>query len=272
MFTSDLVASRVTKGLADKIVQNCVQYGRGGTAGSVTTVYLNADTGNDGTADGTQARPFKTLNGFLTWMKGRKYAPAEGVTLSFLSDYTESLEHLSFIGNDTKIYINGTGYNVTLNMVTCYGAYVHFNNIKFTKILTVREGSCVICGSAEFSATETDCISCYGNSNVFFSGNVVFSGDAPTRGCVTTQYDGMVYFHGTGTITVTGNRLRMLYVIRRSACAIYSGYTVNGAEGKTMQEPYYAAQGSTLNLYGRGNSLFPEEWGTGRKDDYSIVC
>lgn len=29
MFTSDLVASKITKGLADKIVQNCVQYGGG---------------------------------------------------------------------------------------------------------------------------------------------------------------------------------------------------------------------------------------------------
>lgn len=27
MYTSDLVASKITKGLADKIVQNCVQWG-----------------------------------------------------------------------------------------------------------------------------------------------------------------------------------------------------------------------------------------------------
>lgn len=244
----------------------------GGTAGSVTTVYLNADTGNDSTADGTQARPFKTLNGFLDWLKGRKYAPAEGVTLGFLSDYTESGETLAFIGNDTKIYIDGTGHNVVLNRVTCYGAYMRFNNIKFTKILTVHEGSCVVCGSAVFSATETDCISCYGNSCVGFSGNVVFSGDAPTHICITTQYGGMVYFHGTGAITVTGNRLRMLSVMRNSSCAIYSGYTVNGAEGKTMQEPYRVAQGSILNLYGRGGTMFPGEWGVGVKDDYSVVC
>ena len=110
MYTSDLITSKIDKELANKITAN--SWGKMFS----TTLYIS-NSGNDGTADGSQDRPFATITNALIYMQ-RNYnlVPNNQLTIKFLSDYTFIgnlyIFELAGINGNTKLVIDGAGFNV----------------------------------------------------------------------------------------------------------------------------------------------------------------
>lgn len=101
-------------------------------------VYVSAN-GNDTTADGSQSRPFRTLQACYDYIRNNYYfaTGSNGVYIKFLTDYTETANYLNLYevlncsASDPKnsIIIDGIGHNVILNPINNYCGYINLQNI-----------------------------------------------------------------------------------------------------------------------------------------------
>ena len=113
-YTSNLISSKIDKALANKITAN--SWGKMFS----TTLYIS-NSGNDGTADGSQEKPFATItNALLYVQRNYKLVPNNQLTIKFLSDYTITgnlyIFELAGISGNTKLVIDGAGFNVVFKV------------------------------------------------------------------------------------------------------------------------------------------------------------
>lgn len=246
-------------------------------------VYVGTN-GNDGMADGTQEKPFLTIQGAMQYIaKTYGCLSAYWVTIKFTTDFSmeNSTSYLNLfnLNGCSRLTIDGYGNNVILSpvvitsqyciflkdlilkqtpklinatLLNCHSSHVYINNIEFDVINGSNIGNIIISRYGSFIETDNNItISIDANATV----NDVF--DIYNNSSLLTSTNTKIICNGTATNLISVEHLSNV---------IFFG----NSEGNFIGKKYNLLCNSRLDLNGRGTSVLVGSEGT--KDETSIIC
>lgn len=173
VYTSDLVADKVTAGLKAKLLENVwrkpTEFGY--------SIYVSAQ-GDDTTGNGTQGKPFKTVSRAITWLVDNYIGrPNTNYTVHALTDIDETQAAYNIQFHPWHLKISADGHNVRLGRFYIQYSIVSFEGVTFCQSSAHR---CV-----ESVRTRVQLVDCF-YENLLTEGNHSFSPFHFSRGSYAT--------------------------------------------------------------------------------------
>lgn len=129
----NFVTQNISKELGDKILSNTLK-----PITKDMNFYIS-NNGDDETADGSQSKPFKTLQGCADYIKNNYFftSKSRAVYIKFLTDYTETSNLVAFTkfvngsfgSANFSVIVDGVGHNVILKSVRGLDTSLGFRNV-----------------------------------------------------------------------------------------------------------------------------------------------
>ncbi|HZT90245.1 MAG TPA: hypothetical protein VFA12_20060 [Stellaceae bacterium] len=190
-----------------------------------TTIYVNASTGNDSTADGTSAKPFRTLQA------ARNYA--------FSHFDGGGVYSLTF--QCTGAFTAGLLASGTISGLPSVGEIWNFTSSS----------------SIALSAVSTYCISAV-NAAIQITGTVQLSSTGGgSASCVQIGAGGFILLNSTGI--AFGAAVNQIYLTQGGTVELATGYTINGNAGQHVNGgngSFYAPEATVCTITLTGTPAF----------------
>ena len=242
--------------------------------------FYISNQGDDSIADGTEIKPFKTLETCIKYLQDNIYTNYD-VNINFATDYTEETKNFSIknVGTRGYLILNGNNHNVIFKGgLSLYLDKFHIKNINFDFGSEVKNPTLYL--------TENS----YG-----YAENITINNNNASYVNVNTQRGATLILRQK--ISFTGNNTESLFAAERSSKIIFESSSdtvvdINGSfnavfnvfnnsminvrndvkfTGNGVGKKYNLGYCSCLNLMGRGDSIITaSELGT--KDETSIIC
>lgn len=210
-----LVAESISQKLFDKILSKTLK-----PITQNITFYIKQDTGNDNTADGTENKPFRSLQRCFNYIKKNFVLADNTITIKFLADYTE-LNNTLFFRNFTNsnygispgaININGENFNIILGNIYIFNCYIRLFNLKIKNkviksdyLIQVVSGGLTLDSNINIEIENPSNLLWIFNSNrnstitIARNININFIGNPALNGIVMANYQGFFLFNTTNT-------------------------------------------------------------------------
>lgn len=277
----NFVAKNISKELADRLLSNTIQpYIQN------LVVYVGTN-GNDGMADGTQEKPFLTIQSAMKYIaKTYGCLDAYKVTIRFTTDFNmdNASEPLTLTTPNScyEFQIDGSSHSVILSPVVTNNQHGVFlsnltikhtakvdnralldNHSSYTKIANINFISSATCKATHLiNSRYNTFLECQGNNNITVT-------EGASIEVVIDIYNSsslMISSSGSNSTTCNGKANKLIRVRNSSSALILAPF-----KGTFTGKKYEIAYGSALNLNSKGESLLiGTEAGT--KDETSIIC
>lgn len=264
-YTSNLVTSKIDKALADKIVKDRIK----SAGNTVINIYVSAN-GSDETGDGSQEKPYKTIQHIQLNVLPYLYS-ANRVFIVPLTDIVEdqmtNINHfLGYLTINTTV----SGHTITFNKrIQLLKSKVAFYNNIFENGLDANEKSYSV---AENCIFKTNTLNSPGFRSRYGSLAVLTNNtyQSTTDGTIALNCYDYSYIHINQNSTFIGAFLRLVDCMNNGVIYFKEGTTF--ATTEATGDKYLLRYDSTLNLIGRGDSIFGDHLTAGTKDESSVIC
>lgn len=268
MFTSNLIASKITKDLADKLKDYILQGGGVVTSSGSKNIdiYVSAN-GSDSTGDGTQAKPYKTINYIV--MHVLPYIHTDTVIyIHPLTDITED-SFSGFMGKNGVIINQQAQHTITFNRTIGLrnGVYSFFNCV-FNKACDLVEKGYGYFNNCTFNpVTNIQSLRCRYQSfaSVY---TATFIMDNSVSKMAMACYDHS-FIHLAGTLTFKGDCTYLMEALAKGSIYIVRKATINTSQATGAK--YFIHEHSNLILVKRGDAIFGDNLTAGTVDESSKV-
>lgn len=265
MITSNnFAANRITKSLQEKIRSGLVQ-----GKNAKVNIYVSAE-GSDSTGDGTQAKPYKTINHVLVFV-----VPYINCTYGIRINALTPLEcdQTAFQGRNSILEFKGTSADA---MITFIGALsvqkgsFQFSHCIFNKGVDIyQHGFAEIVDSEikQSKSTEYMLRVRYASSANVYRTNFT-SALEKIKSCISVNtFSSMVL--SSGDFTISGNFDDLIKLNNQSDALVSC---ISNVLGSPTGKAYNVTLGSSLNLCGEGVSALPSTLTEGTIDSSSFIC
>ena len=276
-YIPNLITKSIPKGVVDHILDQTIKHIH-------ENLYVNiSSTGNDDTADGSQEKPFKTLNKALEFVRRTVhiYKIGAGVRINFLTDYTETENIVYFkriVGEDfsetmyTTVYTNG--HNVQLNAIKVEGTSVIFaDEITFNcnvptltapLVYSLKEGSIAfkknITINLNSKKVTTNLIAVLKYSAIDCYGDIIINVKQPCECKAIIGEDQYAFFNIRKNISTYGEAVTLTDCFLRmnvySYMNIYRDSTIT-AQNQFTGKRYVVSLACTITTHGKGAEFLP---------------
>lgn len=221
----NLVAENLSQDLANKFWKKI---------NNPSNIFYISNTGNDATADGSEMRPFQTLQSAVSYYNDNfKTRNNQGTSFQFLSDYSGDSD-FSFTYQENDVSIKGNGFNVNLT------SQFEINNtgLRLSDInITQPNNKSILIGTSHSSVRVDNCT---------FTVNT----DAANLPFLFERFSALLFGEGNTINAGTNEDQSNLILIRRqSLLLMYSDCTINDtATASHNKTPFYLQQRSAFVL------------------------
>lgn len=268
-FTANLVADKITSELFGKISEGKI------TAYSKAVDLYISNSGNDIPmlrGAGTQEKPFRTVEYVLSQvvptLKSTHYVrlfAVDNIEVNSQPLLTSACNNLVFQKTDTGTFNFRQKVPVRDALITFYGCNF-YNGIDLTqKAFCYISGGILAQGTNQFRARYM--------SGLLIDANVddlVFEGASDVPEVFFDLYNSANLVIN-GSFTLKGNFGRFISASSNCFTRIAPQVVISD-DGDISGSAYYLVRNSTLDLYGKGDSIFPEGLTVGSADQYSTIC
>lgn len=263
-YTSNLVTSKIDKALADKIVKDRIK----SAGNTVINIYVSAN-GSDETGDGSQGKPYKTINHIFSNVLSKVYSSNQIIIIPL----TDIVENQRLIFNQLTPYIGlntqNSGHTITFNSkYRTESCKIEHNHCVFNEGVECSEQSYLYFRECTFKKGSSSCpLTCYYSSTCILENAVI---DGETNNVSGINCSSCAVVHIRNAITFKG---AFSYLVRANSQGVYSVLTgVSFITTEASGAKYSLIFDSVLNLQGQGDSIFGDHLTDGTKDESSVIC